>query len=240
MSDSIPVLCISGQVSTAVIGTNAFQESDALGMSRPVTKWNHQPRRPEDVAAAVRRALEVASTGRPGPVLLDVPKDVQLAHPGPAPPSSASAAPAAQQRAAAAFGQPAARGRPAVDGAPAGALRRRWPDQLRARGLRGFHAAGAPARRARHPHADGPGRLPGFGPRFLGMLGMHGTLEANLAMHHADLVVCVGARFDDRVTGTLSTFCPHARKIHIDIDASSIGKVVKVDAPLVGRLRRPC
>ena len=234
MSDSIPILCISGQVATAVIGTNAFQESDALGMSRPVTKWNHQPRRAQDVAPAVRRALEVASSGRPGPVLLDVPKDVQLALAG-------SAEHAAAPRRA-------VRTSPRLP--PSGSLQRaadllstaRRPVLYGGGGLinSGPQACEAFTQLARLLDAPatltlmGLGAFPASDKRFLGMLGMHGTLEANLAMHHSDLVVCVGARFDDRVTGTLNTFCPYARKIHIDIDPSSIGKVVKVDAPLVG------
>ncbi len=233
MSDSIPVLCIAGQVATAVIGTNAFQESDALGMSRPVTKWNHQPRRAAEVAAAVRRALEIAATGRPGPVLLDVPKDVQLALAGSAP------APAPRRAVRTALRLP-----------PTGSLQRaadllstaRRPVLYGGGGLvnSGPEACAAFAQLARLLDAPttltlmGLGAFPASDRRFVGMLGMHGTLEANLAMHHADLVVCVGARFDDRVTGTLDTFCPHARKIHIDIDPSSIGKTVKVDAPLVG------
>jgi acetolactate synthase-1/2/3 large subunit len=101
-------------------------------------------------------------------------------------------------------------------------------------GLRGFHAAGAPPGRALHLTLMGLGAFPASDPLFIGMLGMHGTLEANLAMHEADLVVCIGARFDDRVTGKLDEFCPHARKIHIDIDPGSINKVVKVDVPMVG------
>ena len=233
MSDSIPVLCISGQVATAVIGTNAFQESDALGMSRPVTKWNHQPRRADDVAGAVRKALEIASTGRPGPVLLDVPKDVQLARPGGAPSRSA------RRVAVAAMKLPPA---PALQRAADLLSTARRPVLYGGGGLvnSGPEACAAFTQLARALDAPvtltlmGLGAFPASDPRFLGMLGMHGTLEANLAMHHADLVVCVGARFDDRVTGTLSTFCPHARKIHIDIDPSSIGKVVAVDAPLVG------
>ncbi|MES2482452.1 MAG: biosynthetic-type acetolactate synthase large subunit [Pseudomonadota bacterium] len=231
MSDSIPVLCISGQVSTAVIGTNAFQECDALGMSRPVTKWNHQPRTADDIAPSVRRALEMALSGRPGPVLLDVPKDVQLAR------ATAAAAPAHPKR-----------GTPRLP--PANALRQAAEMLAKAKrpvlyGGGGLINSGPMACAAFTELArlmDAPatltlmalGAFPASDPRFIGMLGMHGTLEANLAMHHADLVVNVGARFDDRVTGTLNTFCPHARKIHIDIDPTSIGKVVAVDAPLVG------
>jgi acetolactate synthase-1/2/3 large subunit len=233
MSDSIPVLCISGQVATAVIGTNAFQESDALGMSRPVTKWNHQPRRADDVAGAVRKALEIAGSGRPGPVLLDVPKDVQLARCGGAPTRPV------QRVVGGALRLPPA---PALHRAADLLSTARRPVLYGGGGLvnSGPEACAAFTQLARALGAPvtltlmGLGAFPASDRQFLGMLGMHGTLEANLAMHHADLVVCVGARFDDRVTGTLATFCPHARKIHIDIDPSSIGKVVAVDAPLVG------
>ncbi len=233
MSDSIPVLCISGQVSTAVIGTNAFQECDALGMSRPVTKWNHQPRTADDIAPSVRRALEVALSGRPGPVLLDVPKDVQLAR------ATVVAAPTNRKP---------LRSTPRLP--PANALQQaaemlanaKRPVLYGGGGLinSGPQACVAFAELVRRLDAPATltlmalGAFPASDPHFIGMLGMHGTLEANLAMHHADLVVNVGARFDDRVTGTLNTFCPHARKIHIDIDPNSIGKVVAVDAPLVG------
>ena len=234
ISDSVPVLCISGQVATAVIGTQAFQESDALGMSRPVTKWNHQPRRPDDIPAAVRRALEIASSGRPGPVLLDVPKDVQLAPLG----RVVAAPPARPLRDT---------GRKAP---PRGMLQRaadllstaRRPILYGGGGLvnAGPAACAAFAELAHRLHAPvtltlmGLGAFPASDPKFVGMLGMHGMLEANLAMHESDLVVCVGARFDDRVTGKLDEFCPHARKIHIDIDPASINKVVQVDVPMVG------
>ena len=237
ISDSVPVLCISGQVATAGIGTQAFQESDALGMSRPVTKWNHQPRRPDDIPAAVRRALEIAASGRPGPVLLDVPKDVQLAVLG--------RVPAAAPRRALRETRNGARKLP-----PRSTLQRaadllstaRRPVLYGGGGLvnagpQACAAFGQLARRLQAPVTltlMGLGAFPGSGPQFLGMLGMHGMLEANLAMHEADLVVCVGARFDDRVTGKLDEFCPHARKIHIDIDPGSINRVVQVDVPMVG------
>ena len=235
MSDSIPILCISGQVATSVIGTNAFQESDALGMSRPVTKWNKQVRIPQDIPLAVRRGLEIASTGRPGPVLIDVPKDVQLA----------------QFTRREADSKPLRRTPSApVLMPPTSSLRR--AAELMSKSLRpvfygggglvnaGPQACEAFARLVRFLNAPctltlmGLGAFPASDPRFLGMLGMHGTVEANLAMHHADLVVCVGARFDDRVTGKLSEFCPGARKIHIDIDPININKIVKVDVPMVG------
>ncbi|UST53477.1 biosynthetic-type acetolactate synthase large subunit [Comamonadaceae bacterium OTU4NAUVB1] len=235
MSDSVPVLCISGQVATGVIGTQAFQESDALGMSRPVTKWNHQVRGPDEIPSVVRRALEIAATGRPGPVLLDVPKDVQLTTLGTTP-----AAPA----------RPPRRARTGTGTLPTGSLQRAADLMSTARrpvvyGGGGLVNAGPAAceaftRLVRRLDAPctltlmGLGALPASDPRFLGMLGMHGALEANLAMHEADLVVCIGARFDDRVTGKLDEFCPHARKIHVDIDPLSINRTVRVDVPIVG------
>jgi acetolactate synthase-1/2/3 large subunit len=235
MSDSVPVLCISGQVATAVIGTQAFQESDALGMSRPVTKWNRQIRAADDVPALVRRALEIASSGRPGPVLLDVPKDIQLQRLGHGTEASAPLRPLRTGRAP----------------LPPRAMLQRAADLLSTArrpvlyGGGGLINSGPAACEAftqlvHRLHAPctltlmGLGAFPASDPKFIGMLGMHGMLEANLAMHEADLVVCIGARFDDRVTGKLDEFCPHARKIHIDIDPGSINKVVHVDVPMVG------
>jgi acetolactate synthase-1/2/3 large subunit len=231
ISDSVPVLCISGQVPTGVIGTQAFQESDALGMSRPVTKWNHQPREAAHVAEAVQEAVRIALSGRPGPVLLDLPKDVQLqtapvsAAPVPKPVHLPAVPAETDLRQAAALLAGARRpvlygGGGLVNSGPAAcaaftALARAWnlPTTLTLMGL---------------------GAFPASDPQFLGMLGMHGTLEANLAMHHADLVICVGARFDDRITGKLADFCPGAKKIHFDIHAGNIGKVVPVDVGLAG------
>ncbi|WPH22592.1 biosynthetic-type acetolactate synthase large subunit [Variovorax paradoxus] len=234
MSDSVPVLCISGQVATAVIGTQAFQESDALGMSRPVTKWNQQVRAADDVPALVRRALEIAASGRPGPVLLDVPKDIQLtrlAH-------GAASKPLRALRTGRAALPPKAMLQRAADLLSTA----RRPVLYGGGGLinSGPAACEAFAQLVQRLHAPctltlmGLGAFPASDPKFIGMLGMHGMLEANLAMHEADLVVCVGARLDDRVTGKLDEFCPHARKIHIDIDPGSINKVVKVDVPMVG------
>ncbi|MCE9661016.1 MAG: biosynthetic-type acetolactate synthase large subunit [Burkholderiales bacterium] len=233
LSDSVPIVCISGQVATAGIGTDAFQESDALGMSRPVTKWNCQVRDPDHVPELVRRAFEIARSGRPGPVLIDVPKDMQLAQSNPG---------------RAASGRRKAR--PSVNLPPRTDLQRaaamladaRRPVLYGGGGLvnSGPRACAAFAELVRRLDAPctltlmGLGAFPASDPRFVGMLGMHGTLEANLAMHHADLVVCIGARFDDRVTGKLDEFCPQARKIHLDIDPTSINKVVRVDRPLVG------
>ncbi|TFY97019.1 biosynthetic-type acetolactate synthase large subunit [Ramlibacter humi] len=231
MSDSVPVVCISGQVATGVIGTQAFQECDALGMSRPVTKWQHQVQSAAEVAATVRRALAVAASGRPGPVLIDVPKDVQLercAAVEAVAPTPMPAAPALnlQDLSRAADLLQTAR-RPVLYGG--GGLINSGP--------RACEAFTELARRWNLPTTltlMGLGAFPASDPRFLGMLGMHGTLEANLAMHHADLIVCVGARFDDRITGRLADFSPGARKIHIDIEPGNIGKVVHVDAALAG------
>jgi acetolactate synthase-1/2/3 large subunit len=267
MSDSIPVLCISGQVASTAIGTDAFQECDALGISRPVTKWNTQIRRVEEVAAVVQRAVALACGGRPGPVLVDFPKDLQArslpaaaigqwapgtdpawgrvdrvdravaSHskvsppllpwtPPPRPPSPAL--PDASQIEAAATLLARAR-RPIVYGG--GGLINAGPDACSA-----FtdlvRSCGAPCTLT----LLGLGAFPASDTHFLGMLGMHGTLEANLAMHQADLVLCVGARFDDRVTGRLADFCPHAQVVHVDIDPSSVGRVVRAHVGLVG----PC
>ncbi len=237
MCDSIPVLCISGQVATGAIGTDAFQECDAVGISRPVTKWNAQVRQVQEVGPMVAKALHLTRSGRPGPVLLDFPKDIQIApltepHEPPAP--SDVAAPAADIE----------------DPSMVAAIRRaaslianaQRPVFYGGGGLinSGEEACAAFAGLVRQTQAPctltlmGLGAFPASDKQFLGMLGMHGTLQANLAMHHADLIICVGARFDDRITGRLSDFCPHASKIHVDIDPASIDKVVRADVALVG------
>lgn len=247
LCDSVPVLCISGQVNSAAIGTDAFQECDALGISRPVTKWNAQLRPGGDVAALVRKAIEIARGGRPGPVLLDVPKDVQLA---PARPDKGlDARPIART----AHERPPATALPvspivdvrAVETAADWIATARQPvfygggglvnagDQACAAFAAAVALAGAPCTLT----LMGLGAVPASSPHWLGMLGMHGTLEANLAMHHADLIVCAGARFDDRVTGRLDAFAPSARVIHLDIDPSSIDKVRRADLALCGDAR---
>lgn len=245
MCDSIPVLCISGQVATSAIGTDAFQECDAIGISRPVTKWNTQIRSLDQVADTVARALDLTRQGRPGPVLVDFPKDVQLALPA----DQDEALPASARQGVAALRARRQVGKSSLK-VPQSAVRRAAALIAQARrpvfyGGGGLINAGPQACAAftdlvRHVGAPctltlmGLGAFPASDPGFVGMLGMHGTLEANLAMHHADLIVCVGARFDDRITGRLADFCPHARKIHIDIDPASINKVVRVDVALVG------
>ena len=238
MSDSIPVLCISGQVATSLIGTQAFQESDAIGMSAPVTKWNVQAARGEDLPALVREAVARAMSGRPGPVLIDVPKDVQL--------QRVDARLAATLRARQAVLLPRLPPTPpnsqSLDDALHWLLNARAPVLYGGGGLinsgpRACELFTALAIRLNLPTTltlMGLGAFPASSGQFIGMLGMHGTLEANQAMHHADLLICVGARFDDRVTGKLDDFSPNSRRIHIDIDASSIGRLVRVDAGLHG------
>ncbi len=236
LCDSIPVLCISGQVTTAAIGTDAFQECDAVGISRPVTKWNAQVRRSEDVVALAAKAYQLTTSGRPGPVLLDFPKDLQI---NPVPANSLTtdsseadvgvdpagpSAEAAVKRAAALIANAK---RPVFYGG--GGLINSGVDACQAFASL-VQDVGGPCTLT----LMGLGGFPADDPLFVGMLGMHGTLEANLAMHHADLIVCVGARFDDRITGRLSDFCPHASKIHLDIDPASINKVVRADVAMVG------
>ncbi len=241
LCDSIPIVCISGQVATTAIGTDAFQECDALGISRSVTKWNTQVRDVDRLAETIEKALHLARAGRPGPVLVDVPKDVQLAHtlhPKPRAPnrhvpsriSVESQTADATMRAAAirrAADLIASASRPVLYGG--GGLINAGPPACE-QFQRLAATTGAPCTLT----LMGLGAYPASSPQWLGMLGMHGTLEANLAMHHADLVVCVGARFDDRVTSRLDQFCPDAKVIHIDVDPTSINKVVPASVPLVG------
>ncbi|WP_193088221.1 biosynthetic-type acetolactate synthase large subunit [Advenella sp. FME57] len=237
LCDSIPVLCISGQVATGAIGTDAFQECDAVGISRPVTKWNAQIKRVEDVAAMTAKAYNITAAGRPGPVLIDFPKDIQMAQAPQEPESeviepavntagqmTSSVMQAAIKRAASLIANAK---RPVFYGG--GGLINSGPDACEVfSNLVSY--TGAPCTLT----LMGLGAFPANDKQFVGMLGMHGTLEANLAMHHADLIVCIGARFDDRITGRLSDFCPHAVKIHLDIDPASIDKVVRADVALVG------
>ena len=230
LCDSVPVLCIAGQVATPLIGTGAFQECDGVGISRPVTKWNCRLTDANSVVATVRRAAALAMEGRPGPVLLEFPKDLQRA-PVHAREPYRPAAPAQADLPRTKLSEAAAliRGarRPVFYGG--GGLINSGPAACDAF-TRVVRRTGAPCTLT----LMGLGALPASDPAFLGMLGMHGTVEANLAMHGADVVICVGARFDDRVTGELARFSPNARKIHIDVDASSINKLVLVDVPLVG------
>ena len=229
LCDSVPVVCISGQVATAAIGTDAFQECDALGISRPVTKWNAQVRTVAEIPRTIATALATARSGRPGPVLVDVPKDLQAApfDGGPFLVEPSGSSESAAWPLDEAVAMIASARRPVFYGG--GGLINAGPDACAAFTAL-VRAVDAPCTLT----LLGLGAFPASDRRFLGMLGMHGTLEANLAMHEADLIVCVGARFDDRVTGRLDRFSPGARVIHVDVDPRSIGKVVTTDVALVG------
>jgi acetolactate synthase-1/2/3 large subunit len=232
LSDSIPVLCVSGQVATTSIGTSAFQECDALGISRTVTKWNAQVRHCGEIADTVRHAIRQATQGRPGPVLVDMPKDIQAQRFAASPLSAEAFPPFAAEILSDAL----------LEAAAALIAKSRRPIFYGGGGLINSGEAACATFAEMVVKKNAPctltlmalGAFPASSPQWLGMLGMHGTLEANLAMHEADLVVCVGARFDDRVTGNLLDFCPAARIVHIDIDPASIGKVVRTDIGLAG------
>jgi acetolactate synthase-1/2/3 large subunit len=231
--DSIPLVVITGQVATNLIGTDAFQEADTVGLTRHCTKHNYLVKDPADLAATIDEAFEIATTGRPGPVVIDIPKNVQVAvatSDGRAPQRPKRYNPqvsAPDSDIAQAVELLAKATRPILytgggvinSGPRATALLR----ELQTR-------TGAPVTST----LMGLGAFPHDDPDWLGMLGMHGTYEANLAMNECDAMVCIGARFDDRVTGRLDAFSPNSKKIHIDIDRSSINKVIHVDLPLVG------
>jgi acetolactate synthase I/II/III large subunit len=235
MLDSSPIVCITGQVGSRLIGTDAFQEIDITGITLPVTKHNYLVTRPDDVARAVREAFLIAQSGRPGPVLIDITKDAQQA-------SCEFSWDAAE---------PVARHRREVpvpadaDVSTAAALiaTAKRPVILAGHGVLVSGAEAqlrALAERTGTPVAAtllGIGAFPASHPLNLGMMGMHGEAWVNIAIQHADLLIACGMRFDDRVTGNLKTYAPHARKIHIDIDPSEINKNVPVDVGLVGDLR---
>ena len=231
--DSIPLVVITGQVPTALIGSDAFQEADTVGISRHCTKHNYLVKDPADLAATIDEAFQIATTGRPGPVLIDIPKDVQIATApwtdAPAqrrnrysPPTQGGADEIAQ-----AIDMIAAAKAPVLY--TGGGIINSGPRATQL--LRELQAkTGAPVTST----LMGLGAFPADHADWLGMLGMHGTYEANMAMNQSDLIVCLGARFDDRVTGRLDAFAPNSKKIHVDIDRSSINKTVQVDLPIVG------
>lgn len=231
--DSIPMVVITGQVPTSVIGSDGFQEADTIGISRHCTKHNYLVRDPSQLAAVIDEAFQIATTGRPGPVLIDIPKDVQIAsavwHDGP-PQRRNRYFPTMEGGA-----DDIARAVEMIAEAKApvlytgGGVINSGPEATAL--LRKLQAlTGAPVTST----LMGLGAFPADSADWLGMLGMHGTYEANWAMNQADLIVCIGARFDDRVTGRLDAFAPNSQKIHIDIDRSSINKIVPVELPIVG------
>src|SRR5712672_2872201 len=233
LMDSIPVVCLTGQVPTHLIGNDAFQEADTTGITRPCTKHNYLVKNVSELARVLHEAFYVAKSGRPGPVVVDLPKDVLFA-PGPycAPEEVRHRSYRPQlrpdpARIAEAVEMIGRAKRPLFYGG--GGLINSGPEAC-ARFAELVRLTDAPCTLT----LMGLGAFPAADPHFLGMVGMHGTYEANLAMHGCDLMVAVGSRFDDRVTGRLNAFSPGSKKIHIDIDPSSINKNVRVDLPIIG------
>ncbi|TCD15191.1 acetolactate synthase 3 large subunit [Oricola cellulosilytica] len=237
LMDSIPLVCITGQVPTSLIGSDAFQECDTVGITRPCTKHNWLVKSVDDLPRILHEAFRVATTGRPGPVVVDIPKDVQFAKGVYQSPKTAEIRPSYQPRLSgdeelikAAVELMATAKRPILytgggvvnSGPEASGLLRELVE------LTEFPITST---------LMGLGAYPASGKNWLGMLGMHGTYEANMAMHDCDVMINIGARFDDRITGRLDKFAPKAKKIHVDIDPSSINKVVHVDLGIIGDVR---
>ena len=235
--DSIPIVCITGQVPTHLIGTDAFQECDTTGITRPCTKHNWLVKDVKDLSKIMHKAFEVATSGRPGPVLVDIPKDIQfnktkyISYKNKKQLNSKKNNLFTQKDIEAATEYFKKSSKPVIytgggvvnSGPEASTLLR----ELVA--ITGFPITST---------LQGLGCYPGEDNQFIGMLGMHGTFEANNAMHDCDLLINIGARFDDRITGKVDEFSPKSKKIHIDIDPSSINKNVKVDLPIVGDVAR--
>ena len=233
LCDSIPLVVITGQVPTHLIGNDAFQECDTVGITRPCTKYNYLVKTIDDLPRALHEAFHIASSGRPGPVVVDIPKDIQFAK------GTYSRPKEFQHKGY----------KPRLKGDPDKI--RQAVEMMAAAKRPLFYTGGGVINsgRAASEHLRelvkltgfpitstlmGLGAFPAADPQWLGMLGMHGTWEANWSMHDCDLMICIGARFDDRITGRLDAFSPGSTKIHVDIDASSINKNVKVDLPIVG------
>jgi len=235
--DSIPMVVLTGQVPTPVIGSDAFQEVDTVGITRPCVKHNFLIKRVEDIAETIKKAFYIATTGRPGPVVVDIPKDIT--DPGVKIPYDYP------KKIRMRSYNPVTRGH-------LGQIKKAVNIMLSAERPVFYTGGGVVLDDAAKVLTElveeldfpitqtlmGLGAYPGSGRHFIGMLGMHGTYEANMAMHETDVLIAVGARFDDRVTGQVKQFCPNAQIIHIDIDPSSISKNVKVDVPIVGPVRQ--
>jgi len=231
--DSIPMVVISGQVPSNLIGEDAFQETDMVGVSRPIVKHSFQVRHASEIPGIVKKAFYIAASGRPGPVVIDVPKD--CTNPNEKFPYEYPAKIKLRSY------TPPLRGH-------AGQIKKAVDELLAAKRPVIYAGGGVVQGNAAHLLTDlvrtlgcpctntlmGLGAFPGSDPQFIGMLGMHGTYEANMTMHHSDVILAVGARFDDRVTNSVKKFCPNAKIIHIDIDPAAISKTVIVDIPIVG------
>ena len=234
LMDSVPIVCLSGQVPTHLIGTDAFQEADTTGISRPCTKHNYLVKNADLLCTIVHEAFEIASSGRPGPVLIDLPKDIQLTNiqyikkPTKINKSFATVLPQIDIQVISQVADLLINSKKPIIYAGGGVVNA------------GLEASNLLTELVNLLEAPVTLTLMGLGAvsnknqNFLGMLGMHGTYEANLAMHNCDVMLNVGARFDDRVTGRLNAFAPKSKKIHIDIDKSSINKVVHVDFGIIG------
>ncbi|MDA0655042.1 MAG: acetolactate synthase 3 large subunit [Proteobacteria bacterium] len=233
LMDSIPVVCLTGQVPTHLIGNDAFQECDTTGITRPCTKHNYLVKDTESLARTIHEAFYVARSGRPGPVVVDLPKDIQFAecpYVSPDLVKPATYHPAtkgAPDKIAEAIELIANAKRPIFYGG--GGIINSGPAACK-KFTEFVRSTGYPCTLT----LMGLGAYPASDPQFLGMLGMHGTYEANMAMHGCDVMVAIGSRFDDRITGRLDAFAPNAKIIHVDVDASSINKNVKADVPIIG------
>ena len=230
--DSIPLVVLTGQVPTFLIGSDAFQEADTVGITRPCTKHNWLVKDPDALSGTIHEAFHVATAGRPGPVLIDIPKDVQFASGTYQPPKPSTS-----------HYQPRVKGDLEEITELVAAMEKAEKPVFYTGG--GVINSGTAASQLLRELVDatgfpitstlmGLGAYPASGQNWLGMLGMHGLYEANMAMHDCDLLIAVGARFDDRITGRIDAFSPNSIKAHIDIDPSSINKVVKADIPIVG------
>ena len=231
--DSIPLVCITGQVPTHLIGTDAFQECDTTGITRPCTKHNWLVKDVNQLAETIHKAFHIATSGRPGPVLVDIPKDVQF---------QKGIYKSSKDIEIDTYKPKVIADKKNIDEAIDLIIKSKRPIIYSGGGVinAGTKASDALTEFTRVTNfpitstLQGLGAFPGSDPQFLGMLGMHGTYEANNAMHECDLMINIGARFDDRITGRVDAFSPNSKKIHIDIDPSSINKIVKVDLAIVG------
>ena len=231
--DSIPMVILSGQVATHLIGEDAFQETDMVGISRPIVKHSFQVRHASEIPSIIKKAFYIAASGRPGPVVVDIPKDVT----NPAEKFAYEYPEKVKMRSY----QPPHRGH-------SGQIRKAIDELLNAKRPVIYSGGGVVQGNASEQLTElahilgfpvtntlmGLGAFPGNDPQFIGMLGMHGTYEANMTMHNADVILCIGARFDDRVTNNPAKFCPNAKVIHIDIDPATISKTIMAHIPIVG------
>ncbi|GAA0483232.1 acetolactate synthase 3 large subunit [Parasphingorhabdus litoris] len=237
LMDSIPMVVITGQVATNLIGSDAFQEADTVGITRHCTKHNYLVKQPSELAGVLNEAFHIATQGRPGPVVVDIPKNVQVA----------------EAEFSAHNGKTNSRYQPQIDGdfkainqAAEMIMQAKAPIFYTGGGVINSGPKASETLRELAELVGAPvtstlmglGAFPASSEQWLGMLGMHGTYEANMAMNRSDLIICLGARFDDRITGRIDAFSPNSKKIHVDIDRSSVNKTIRVDLPVIGDVGR--